>query len=140
MFSVSGSKAFCRFIIRVAFIPLIPSLSLPMVCHADVGLYGHQSNLLSLQSAMSQQWIPPVANIEADVTRQSRSRPIISAPEPYSFLLATFGAFGVLAMATLFRRRIKSEQQPADPKRFRVRDAKYTKYKRHHISVVGRNR
>ena len=140
MFSVSGSKAFYRFVIRVAFISFLPSLSLPMVCHANVDEFGHQSTLLNLQSALSQQWIPPAANIQVELSRKMRRRPIIAAPEPYSFLLATFGVFGVLAMGTLFRRRIKSEQQPVDAKYSRFRDAKYTKYKRHHISVVGRNR
>ena len=113
-----------------------------MVCHAhaNVDAFDDQSTLLSLQSALSQKWVPPTASIDVDVTRKTRRRMIVAAPEPYSFLLATFGAFGVLAMATLFRRRIKSEPQPPGPKRSRFRDAKYTKYKRHHISVVGRNR
>ncbi len=113
-----------------------------MVCHAhaNVDAFGHQSTLLSLQSALSQKWVPPTASIDVDVARKTRPRPIVAAPEPYSFLLATFGVFGVLAMATLFRRRIKLEQQTADPTRSRFREAKYTKYKRHHISVVGRNR
>ena len=140
MLSVSGSKAFFSFIIRVAIIFFLSSLSMSMVSHADVDEFGHKSKLLSLQSAFSPQWTPSAANMEFDVMQKRRQRPIIAAPEPYSFLLATFGAFGVIAMGTLFRRRMKLEQQPADTKRSRLREAKYTKYKRHHISLVGRNR
>ena len=140
MFSVSGSKGFCRFIICVACIAFTPPLSLPMVCHADADAIGGNSKLLSLQSALLQQWIPPTTIVEADMTRQMRRRSIPAVPEPYSLLLATFGAFGVLAMGTLFRRRMNAEQQTTCAKRSDFHGSKYSKHKRHYIPRVGRNR
>ena len=134
MFSVSGSKAFYRSITRVAFVPL---LSLSITSHADSNTVGDRSTILSLQSAFAQHWIPPATSMEGHVMRHMPGRPIVAAPEPYSFLLATVGVFGMLAMGTLFRKRIKSEQQPPYAKRFGIRNSKY---KAHHNSLAGRSR
>ena len=134
MFSVSGLNTFYRSITRVAFIPLA---SLSIVSDVDSDTIGDRSTMLSLQSAFVQQWIPPAASLEKNVPLRTRSQPIVAAPEPYSFLLATVGVFGMLAMGTLFRKRIKSEQQITTTNYSGLRNSKY---KVLHNSRTGGNR
>ena len=134
MSSFSGRKLSFGRIIRFALFPL---LWVPLVGHADSSSVGDDVKLLRMESALVQHWIEPANTFEGNVRFKSRSRPVITAPEPYSFLLATFGVFGAIAMGTLFRKRKKTEQEIAN--RLRVNFG-YTKKSKHHISVVGRNR
>ena len=134
MSSFSGRKLSFRRIIRFAILPL---LWLPLVGHADSGTVGSGVQLLRMESALVQHWIAPATTLEGNVPLQSRSRPVITAPEPYSFLLATFGVFGVIAMGAMFRKRKKPEQKMTDNLRSNFGAAKH---KKHHISLVSRNR
>ena len=134
MSSFSGRKLSFGRIIRFALFPL---LWVPLVGHADSSSVGDDVKLLRMESALVQHWIEPANTFEGNVPFQSRSRPVITAPEPYSFLLATFGVFGAIAMGTLFRKRKKSDQKMTGSLRSNFGSAKYSK---HHISVVSRNR
>ena len=50
---------------------------------------------------------------------------IASTPEPYSYVLAAFGVFGILAMGSVFRRR-KNLKKPSDKRtRTSSRSLKY---------------
>jgi hypothetical protein len=81
--------------------------------YAEVGdaFTGHTPSILSVSYAVSQD----VANLsfaQKTVALQTETPRVghVAVPEPYSYVLATFGVLGVLAMGTFFRKRKKTKQ------------------------------
>ncbi|MDG2408190.1 MAG: hypothetical protein P8M53_04180 [Pirellulales bacterium] len=81
--------------------------------------------LLSIQYALQEE--ATILRVPATVML-SETLPhtnIASTPEPYSYVLAAFGVFGILAMGSVFRRR-KNPNKPIDKRtRMSSRTLKY---------------
>jgi hypothetical protein len=99
-----GARILPACLVLFVFIPAV---------YAEVGnaSIGHTPSILSVSYAVSQD----VANLsfaQETVALQTETPRVrhVAVPEPYSYVLATFGVFGVLAMGTFFRKRKKKNQ------------------------------
>ena len=129
---------------KIAFGCPIWCLMVSIVCflcpiggYADTYARECRPPLLSIHSAMVQHWMPPRPKFELVAANRSISGPMVSTPEPYSYLMATFGVFGLLTMGTLFRKR-KNRQQPTE--RSTSRRSRKIKHAKRRISLTGRMR
>ncbi len=81
--------------------------------------------LLSIQYALQEE--AAILSVPATVMLSEKLPQIniASTPEPYSYVLAAFGVFGILAMGSVFRRR-KNLKKPIDKRtRSSSRSLKY---------------
>ena len=108
------------FIGRTGIIPacLLLLFFIPVV-HADVGnpTIAQTPSRLSFPFAVSQDFAD-LSFSRAEFERQTviSGAAHIAVPEPYSYVLATFGVLGVLAMGTLFRKRKKVNPRAKKPR------------------------
>ena len=100
-----GARILPACLVLFVFIPAV---------YAEVGIAstGHTPSILSVSYAVSQD----VANLSfaqetVELQTEIPSVRHVAVPEPYSYVLATFGVFGVLAMGTFIRKRKKINQR-----------------------------
>ena len=87
-------------------------------------------SLLSIQYLLQEEGPVPGAPTPETFSDRLPHIDIAATPEPYSYVLAAFGVFGILAMGSVFRKR-KNLKKP-DDKRKRVTSSSF-KY-RHTMS------
>ena len=92
---------------------IIAFLNLSRGIEADAQALDGTPGLLSIQYALQEE--AAVLRVPATVMLPETLPQIniASTPEPYSYVLAAFGVFGILAMGSVFRRR-KNLKKPSD--------------------------
>ena len=113
-----GARILPACLVLFVFIPAV---------YAEVGnaSTGHTPSILSVSYAVSQD----VANLsfarQVALPAEMPAVRHLAVPEPYSYVLATFGVLGVLAMGTFFRKRKKSNQRAEERSRHSAKPNSY---------------